>query len=233
MKTLKLGIVTNKELAQWFGISPSTFSKYKESKLRQLGAYADYQLVGNKQFKVKINKIYQDTYYKKGSEAYETIKGKLNDTWSETGLDSCKRVCKQILNQVSLDITPGTAYKYTLKSRNDLFGKPFQQAGTLGSCRYMWCKKNDEGRLEPLTQEEEKIKSELIKKYFGDASDKQIIVTAMVEAGEITKEQAWDILTSMTNMRGYNFVGFLRELQLTLGCKVIKGTMVERLQSAF
>ena len=32
--------------------------------------------------------IYQDTYYKKGSEAYETIKGKLNDTWSETGLDS-------------------------------------------------------------------------------------------------------------------------------------------------
>lgn len=234
MKKLKLGIVTNKELAQWFGISASAFSKYKQDKLEELHAYADFELVGNKQFKVKIIKIYQDVYYKKGSESYETIKSKLNTTWSENGLDSCKRVCKQILEHTELSIAPATAYKYTIRSRNDLFGKPFQQGGPLGSCRYLWCKKNDDGTLRELSEEEEEIKARLIKKYFGDASEKQIIVQAMVEAGEISKNEAWDMLTSMTNMQGGNFLGFLKELQLAIGCKVIRGTMVERLpQSAF
>jgi NAD(P)H-nitrite reductase large subunit len=74
-----------------------------------------------------------------------------------------------------------------------------------------------------------------MKKYFGDATEKQILVQGMVEAGEIKKEEAWDILTQMTNMRGVNFYTFLKELQETLGCKVIKGTMVNRIEkrSAF
>ena len=37
-----------------------------------------------------------------------------------------------------------------------------------------------------LSKEEEAIKAFLVKKYFGDVSDKQIIVQAMVEKGEIS-----------------------------------------------
>ena len=40
---LKLGIMTNKELATWFGIQPVTFSKNKQKKLEQLRAYADFE----------------------------------------------------------------------------------------------------------------------------------------------------------------------------------------------
>jgi len=60
-------------------------------------------------------------------------------------------------------------------------------------------------------------------------------VQGMVEAGEIKKEEAWDILTQMTNMKGVNFYTFLKELQEVLGCKVIKGTFVDRIEdrSAF
>lgn len=66
-------------------------------------------------------------------------------------------------------------------------------------------------------------------KYFGDATEKQVLVKAMVEAGEITTEEAWGILEEMTNMKGKtNFMGFLKELQGTLHCQVVRGTLVTR-----
>jgi len=41
-----------------------------------------------------------------------------------------------------------------------------------------------------LTEEEQEIKQKLQTKYFGDATEKQILVKAMVEAGEISREDA-------------------------------------------
>lgn len=227
---LKLGIMTNKQLASWFGVSASSFSHDKKRKLKQLQSYAEYELVGDKTQKVKINKIYESKYNKKGSQSFEFIKSRLNSVWSDDGLDSCKRVCYEILETADLTIADATAYHYTLKSRNDLFGKPFQEAGSLGTCKYVWCKQDESGKLRFLTQEQEKIKQILIKKYFGDATEKQIIVQGMIEAGEITKEEAWDVLTKMTNMKGNNFLVFLKELQKTIGCRVIRGTLVERIE---
>ena len=59
-------------------------------------------------------------------------------------------------------------------------------------------------------------------------SEKQVIVKAMVESGEISKEEAWDVLEELTNMKGRgNFIGFLAELQEKLDCMVIRGTNVE------
>ena len=237
-KQLELRIYSNKELAEWFGITPASFSKYKEKKLEQLKAFADFEQVGNVQKKIKITRIYQPIYCKQGSATFNKIKSQVDEVWDPDGLDTCKRVSQKILekNQYALAIADSTAYNYTLRSRNDLYGRPFDEAGgSLGHCRYMWCKEDDQGNLSVLTPEEEQIKQKLMKKYFGDATEKQILVQGMVEAGEIKKEEAWDILTQMTNMRGVNFYTFLKELQETLGCKVIKGTMVNRIEkrSAF
>ena len=228
MKKLQEGIFNNKDLAEWFGCSSSYFSQVKDKKLEQLKAYADFELIGNKQKKIKINRVYEDQYHKKGSYAYQTIRDKFDQTWSDNGLDSCKRVCYQIMETTDLGVVQRTAYNYTLKTRNDLFGKPFQEGGKLGSCKYLWCKQDEDGKLRFLTKEEEQIKSKMIKKYFGDAEQKQIIVQGMIEAGEITKEEAWDILTQMTNMKGNNFLLFLKQLQRTIGCRVIRGTLVQR-----
>lgn len=132
-----------------------------------------------------------------------------------------------------LPLADKTVYAYTLKGRNELYGKPFGSPGYLGKCSYIWCKKVGDGRdaqILPLTEEEQQIKQHLITKYFGDVSEKQILVKAMVESGEISKEDAWDILEEMTNMEGRgNFVAFLTELQATLNCMVIRGTYVENL----
>lgn len=229
---LRIGVMTNQQLAAWFGVQPASFSVRKKEKLEELKAYADFEQIGNKQKKIKINKIYEEEYHKKGSQAFETIRNKLDETWSADGLDSCKRVCYEILETADLQIAESTAYNYTLKSRNDLYGKPFQTSGSLGNCKYVWCKQEQDGRLRYLNQNEEQIKQYLIKKYFGDATQKQIIVQGMVESGEISKEEAWDVLTQMTKMQGNNFLGFLKELQASIGCKVIRGTLVERFELA-
>lgn len=231
MKQLQLGVINDKELADWFGVTPSRFSHDKKNKLKELEAFADYELIGNKRKKVKIVKIYQPIYSKKGSESFELIKSKLDEVWSDDGLDSCRRVCDEILETTQLQIADSTAYNYTLRSRTDLYGKPFQEGGPLGSCTYVWCKKDEEtGKLRHLTAEEQKIKQDLIKMYFGDVSEKQIIVQAMIEAGEITQAQAWGVLTRMTKMTGVHFVVFLKELQKRIGCQVIRGTQVDRIE---
>lgn len=232
-KQLELKIYTSKELAEWFGISPASFYKYREKKLEELKAFADFKQVGNKQKKIQITYIYEPVYSKQGSANFKRIKDQVDEVWDASGLDTCKRVSEKIMekNNYALAIKDSTVYNYTLKSRNILYGKPFDGiGGTLGSCRYSWVKEDKNGDLRELTQEEQDIKDKLIKKYYGDATEKQILVQGMIEAGEITKEEAWDVLTKMTKMNKASFYTFLKELQKTLGCKIIKGTIVDRIQ---
>ena len=65
------------------------------------------------------------------------------------------------------------------------------QRGLKGVSTYIWCKKNEEGRLVFLSEEEEEIKKLLLKKYFGTADEKTAIVKDMVDKEEIKPEEAW------------------------------------------
>jgi hypothetical protein len=78
-------------------------------------------------------------------------------------LDSCKRVSLEIKDKLGNDLTvkESTIYDYTRESRNELYGIPFQKPGVIGSCRYLWCKKEGNGALAKyyrLTPEEEELK---------------------------------------------------------------------------
>lgn len=227
---LKLGKITNKELAEWMGITANTFNKSKEKYLRELENFANFHIEGKK---VVIDKIINPIFSKQGSKAYQMVRDKVDDFWSPTGLDSCKNVSNQIVEYYGdrLPVGKNTAYDYTRKGRNELYGVPFEAGGKLGKCVYTWCKKEGENLI-PLTEEEQKIKELLIKKYFGNTTEKQILIAGMVEMGEIKKEEAWDILSELTNMKGNNFLLFLGELQEKIGCKVVRGTLVQRNQDA-
>lgn len=230
MKELKTGVVQTKELAEWFGIKPSSFNVTKQKKLEELKDFADYQIISST--KIKITKVKNPIYIKQQSKAYQLIINKIDECWNKDGLDSCKRVGQQISQELNkeLALSPTTVYNYTRKGRNELYGTPFKSRGSLGYCTYLWCKKEGDGvntQYRQLTKEEEKIKKDLIKKYFGDASEKQVIVNAMVKAGEIKKEEAWDVLTELTHMEN-NFMPFLFELQEKLHCQVVRGTLVTR-----
>lgn len=230
MSELHLGKITNKELAKWFGISESSFRGLKKKKLEELKLFADFY---EEKGKVNIVNIYEPVYSKKKSGTLQKVVERIDDVWSEDGLDSCSRVGSKIYeilsNEESLDRKESTIIEYTRKGRNELYGKPFGEEGKLGKCIYIWCKRDKEtGEYSLLNEEEQKIKKDLQTKYFGDATEKQILVKGMVESGEIRKEEAWSILEEMTNMNNSNFLSFLKEIQEKIGCQVIRGTLVER-----
>lgn len=231
---LQIGKITNKDLAEWMGITANTLNKNKEKYLKELKNFADFHLDGKK---VVIDNVINPVFSKQGSEAYQKVRDKVDKVWDNSGLDSCSRVGNEIYEILTEEdknfaLQSSTVYNYTIKGRNELYGKPFMSGGRLGNCVYLWCKKREDGGYSMLTEEEQVIKQQLQTKYFGDATEKQILVKAMVETGELSKEEAWDVLEEMTNMRTGNFLMFLRELELKVGCQVVKGTMVKRLEEA-
>ena len=232
MIELTTGKKTGKELAEWFGIKYNSFRVKKAEKLEELKLFAEYY---EENGKIIITKVIEPIYQKGMANVKRKVIEKIDEVWSADGLDSCQRVGEKILALLkeednTFDRATGTIVKYTREGRNELYGLPFQNGGKIGSCIYIWCKRDPKtGDYSLLTEEEQEIKQKIQTKYFGDATEKQILVKAMVEAGEITKEEAWGVLEEMTNMnRKENFMGFLKEIQAALHCQVIRGTLVER-----
>lgn len=234
---LHLGKITNKELAEWFGISESSFKNKKTDKLKQLAQYAKFY---EDRGKVYITEIIKPTYSK--DEVYQKTKNKINDTWSQDGLDSCTRVGGQIYNDFIMedpgfDYAEGTIVKYTAKGRNELYGNPKfegREVGTLGTCQYIWCKKDRiTGGYVLLNEEEEKIKDELQMKYFGNVADNTTILFGLYHAGKISKMELADRLVNDNPMADKgNFMRFMIEFKQRLGGEQpVQATLVER--SAF
>ena len=233
MVELTEGKKTGSELAKWFGISYGSFRNKKSEKLEELKLFADFY---EENGKVVITRVIEPIYQKGMMNVKRKVIEKIDEVWSADGLDSCQRVGEKILEILQeenkdFNRTTGTIVKYTREGRNELYGKPFDNiGGKIGSCVYIWCKRDPEtGQYSFLTEEEQAIKQKIQTKYFGDATEKQILVKGMVEEWEIAKEEAWIVLEEMTNMKGRsNFMGFLKEVQRELHCQVIRGTWVER-----
>lgn len=224
---LKLGIMNNQALADWFGVKEQTFRKTKKRRLEQLKEFAKFH---EEKGKVYIEEIYEPIYIK--SKAKTIIEHEMDIEWNDSGLDSCSRVGEAIYQKHGdkMKIAKSTATKYTLETRKKLYGTPFKERGRLGSCTFVWCKKKGEGvdaSYELLSAQEEEVKQTLLKKYFGNATEKQVIVQGMIKTGEITEEEAWKVLEELTNMNE-NFYSFLSELQAAIGAVVVRGTLVER-----
>ena len=94
----------------------------------------------------------------------------------------------------------------------------------------MWCKMEErEGEqfFIQFTEEEEQVKKELLKKHFGTNEEKDLLIAEMVTNGEISKEDAYDIMMEYRNLNGKGFMSFLRELEKQIGSKVVKATKFE------
>lgn len=217
---LKLGPMSITDLAKWFGKSRATIAHNKIAYLNRLKNYCDFEELPSG--KINITAIYTSTFTSASNK--QVIKDNFIKEWNDNGLDTAKNVSEKIMDNNELSITDNTAYAYTLQARNELYNKPFCGRGERGCCEYVWCVDLGEGQFRELTEAEKKEKNKLLTKYFGDATEKQLLVKAMVQAGEITKEEAFDVLNEMTGMNDVNFFSFLRELSRTIGCKVKKVT---------
>lgn len=98
--------------------------------------------------------------------------------------------------------------------RSELYGDPTEKEskGEKGTCSYVWCKKNKQGKLVYLTDDEERIKKELLQKWFGSNDEKTIIVQEMVENGELDTKDAWDCYSKLISLL-HSYSGFMSEFK--------------------
>lgn len=224
-------VMSMKELADWFGIKLDSLNSNKKKKFEELKNFCDFTIVNNR--KIFIEEVFIPVYKKKASVARQIVEDKWENYWDDTGWDSCTRVGQELyknefVNLKNVDVKCATVINYTSRAKRENYGVAYVRSGKKGSCEVELCIKAENDVLVPLNDEQKKIKNNLWKKYFGNADDKMIVVQAMVNAGEIKKEDAWGVFEEWTGL-DRNFMDFLKDLQAELGCKVIRGTYIPNL----
>lgn len=225
MSELKLGYMTNAELAEWFGIKPNSFRNTKTQKLEELKRFAEFEV---EKTKVRITKIYKSVYVKKKSADYSIVKEEFTQVYNKSKIDTASNVSKKIYRKRKDDLTikESTTYEYTKAARNELYGKPFVGCGERGVCRYIWAKQIGEGQYERFNEEEQAIYKRLLVKYFRGTDEKTIFVEDMIRRGEITEEEAWGVFSDMMNL-DYGFMNFKIEMEEAIGCPIVRVTEIE------
>lgn len=226
---LKLGKMTTKELAEWFGMSYGAFRNAKKKKMEELENFCCYEEVYGG---IEVTAIINPTYTKNSQKIREIYQQGFEEL--RQPIDTVSHINNQIFDKYCDQLTtlssPESGYRYAIEVRNAHYGIPFKGNGTKGHCYYLWCKveeKNGEQFYVQFNEEEEKIKQELLKKYFGTNVEKDLLIAEMVTMGEISKEDAYDIMMEYRNLSAKGFMGFLKALEAEIGSKVVKATKFE------
>lgn len=221
---LRKGIMTNRELAEWFGIKEKSFRNARPKKLEILKNYAEFEEMRGK---VNIIKIIS-AEFRKGSENYKIIKEKTKEQWDNSGLDTCRLVANKIkeLCIKELNVADSTLYIYTCQSKRDLWGKVnSRQEGELGFCEGEFCK-IVAGKCVVLNEEEKKIKDLLLKKHFGKAEEKIAITQGLIATGEISKEEGAEMMVEMLKTTHSSYYEFMTELRTLTNSEIVIGTRI-------
>jgi hypothetical protein len=225
---LHLGKMTNKELAEWFGMAESSFWKKetKEKKLSILERYAIFHLEGNKQKSVVIDEILEPVYGREST--FERIKQLTKEKWNKSGYDTCANVAKKtypVIMEEGYKIKDTTNYRYVCKGRTELYGSPLKHTeGELGTCHYEWCKLNEETlEYEALTEEEKAIKDR-VSAEVGLTSDEETCILDKVRKGKLTKEEFWEYVQ---DVRLRIFDEWIIKVQEALGFPIYRCTKIE------
>jgi hypothetical protein len=226
---LHLGRMSNKDLAEWFGIKPNSFTQHKRKKLEELKNFCFFEEVYGG---VNIMAIINPTYVKNSQQIREVYEQGFEEL--KQPIDTVSHINNQIYEKY-YDKLPtlssaASGYRYAIEVRNANYGVPFKGNGSKGCCYYLWCKMEEKDGKQfyiQFTEEEDKIKQDLLKKHFGTNEEKDLLIAEMVSNGEISKEDAYDIMMEYRNLNGKGFMGFLKELEKQIGAKVVKATKFE------
>ena len=210
MKELKLGKITLKELASWFGISYGSIRNKREKYFQELEEYANFK--AGERGGVEILNIYIPVYVKKDNN-YQQIKQKIPAAWDKSGLDLKKNVAQKLYSKEEFSIKYSTVYSYVCKASNELYGKPSSlEGGEIGNCHWVLCVKDQNtGKLRWFTYEENQQKQELRAKYFNERNQeekkKQEIRESLklqLKKNEISKEDYKEELFVLEESIDYN-----------------------------
>lgn len=219
---LTIGKKTNKEIAEWRNVTVSTFSKNKERYFKELEKFANFHFEGKS---IVIDEVLQEYYEKKNN--YRKVFDKIDETWGKNGLDTCINVAKKIHKELKekdsdFNIQEETSLKYVRLGKIELFGKCGKGSGLKGSSKYVTCKIVN-GNYEPLTEEENKIRFEILKDCFGEVNEKLLYFEDMIKDGEFTEEEIGYEEKKIKALEKY-----YNELSKVLNCIVTKVMCIER-----
>ena len=226
---LHLGRMSNKDLAEWFGIKSNSFTQHKRKKLEELKNFCFFEEVYGG---VNITAIINPIYIKNSQQIREVYEQGFEEL--KQPIDTVSHINEQIYEKY-YDKLPtlssaASGYRYAIEVRNANYGVPFKGKGSKGCCYYLWCKMEEKDGKQfyiQFTEEEDKIKQDLLKKHFGTNEEKDLLIAEMVSNGEISKEDAYDIMMEYRNLNGKGFMSFLKELEKQIGAKVVKATKFE------
>lgn len=169
-------IYAPKELANWFGVKPHTFSNTRIKKLEILKQYCDFEDLGNKG--IKVTKVHMAEY---AGNTRKIVEKDFKEAWtggrkvssfkSGNNLNTIKETADYIYkkNEKILNVKPVTIYNTTCAVKRDWYGIPKIREGSKGRCKWVYCAVNIEKNVyRYLTEEEQAIKKEMLEAFFKD-----------------------------------------------------------------
>lgn len=185
---LKLGKMTNTELAQWFNIGESTYRRQKEERLKILATYCKFHLEGETKKKIYIDEIYETEYRGDKLKAKEKAIELTMNNWAENGYDTIKNVTQKNLQtykqkQYKLKETTVRNYTYYALKEAVNYSRARYGVGKLGCyCKEWGALEN--GKYRPLTAKEKEIKIKITKAFYNQKENKDdVMIASIIELG--------------------------------------------------
>ncbi len=229
MRELKLGKISSKELANWFGIAYSTFRNTKAKRLKELEDYCDFELIHGK---IEIKEIYFPKYdkgYTKDDEVYlREVKA------SNEYISSIAGIARKLKNfdEDYSDLSVRQIERRMCKAGVRTFGVTSSiEYGEYGSREYVWAIKiNNYNKYRHLTEKEDEIFSKLILDYYSNKETIDLVKKSLLldmrfaEEESMTKEEYLRI----NKVCGYDFYQtVIRKFKETTGEQLVRGTYHE------
>lgn len=233
--TLKLGEMTNEELAEWFGIKVPSFKNSKNKKLEILKDFCDFVIT--KRGTVVIKTIYIPVYLKKKDRAYPIAYDNFNKY--HKSIDTSRNIANRIIMGENVEgISEESFYCYVLTAKKQRYGK----CGDLDPAEDGWSyyaivKQVGEDEYgmplyEPLTEEEKEIKDRIIQETYGSKAQIQAIaqVVSQLENKEITEECAGSKCIEILQKKNLaSFGAMLDRIAKEIGAKrVVRATIFQK-----
>lgn len=228
-KILTVGEKTNKELAEWMGISPKTFNNNKAKQLEKLKYFANFHLENKK---VVIDEVFDPVYNKDKTRTCVQIGNLVPELWNDSNFDTLVNIVNKVQDYYEENdpdnkitkLSKNTIRLYLGQGRNQFYGSPIRQnGGSLGSCCLKWCmelentEKYRDYRF--FTPAEEEIKRQVYRKYYGNADDQMLGLKLGYRSGEITKDELAEYFKG-DEEEDDKYLEFIGELREKLGANV-------------
>lgn len=226
---LKLGKMTSKELAAWFGVKSTTYSHNISSFLEKLAPYAQFtKIYGG----VIIEEIFIETYNKDLIRSLDKIfvDEVIN---ANDKLSTISGIVRKYESKIP-GVSQSALRKQFTESRDKLFGKTrseeIKTRGIVGSREYVWAIKiNDHNKYRFLTPKEEELFDALIVSVYGKLDADKVKGAAMLEkmyreSDTMTKEEYF----ALRERNGYDFFNsVIKQFKEITGYQIVHANKYE------